>query len=243
MKKLLYVIIFLLILSTLLVGCDTPSSNNHTHQWSEEVCGGRQHCLICNISNGFIVEHNWSAPICGQKQKCLRCNVEKDMPISHTTDDGVCDRCGQYYISQEKAIVKENARHQQTLQSLEDEYNLSYEKLNSKANEYKMHTTHTESYINSRLTVIANKLSILQTELMIAKWDTSISGKNKVQKLESEITDLETERTNLLVEENYWNKYKGVQESIKSLKASYNDKIKQENEMYEENINKINEDI
>ncbi|MDE7191620.1 MAG: hypothetical protein K2O35_04070 [Clostridia bacterium] len=189
MKKILSVIIFLVILSTLFVGCGTQDSNNHIHQWSEEVCGERQHCLICNLSNSFIAEHNWSTPKCGQKQKCLRCSVENDVLLSHTTDDGVCDRCGEYYISKEKAIVIENTRYQQVIQSLEDEYNTSLENLNLKAKEYKVHIIHTESYINSRLTEIANKLSTLRTELAIAKWDTSLSGKNKVQKLEVEITD------------------------------------------------------
>lgn len=241
MKKILSIITYLLILSTLFAGCGTPDSNNHVHQWSEEVCGERQYCLICNISNSFIVEHNWSASICEQKQKCLRCNVENDILIPHTTDDGFCDRCGQYYISKEKAIANENVRHQQALKSLEEEYNTSLDNLNSKANEYKAHTIHTESYISSRLTEIANKLSTLRTELATAKLDTSLSGKNKVQKLQAEITDLETEQTNLITEKNYWSKYKGIQESIKSLILSYNNKIKQENKVHAENTDKINE--
>lgn len=221
MKKFLVTLLLLIVCIILLVGCNIPSNNDeippanyHTHQWSNEVCG--------------------------EKQKCQLCYVEKEIIVSHTTDNGICERCGQYYISKDNAIANENARHQQTLQNIEEEYNTSYEKFNLKANEYKSHIIHSETYITSRLSEIANRLSILRTELALLQSDTSLSGKNQAQKIQLEINNLEKEQTNLIIEKNYWSKYKSIQESTNSLKSTYKNKLEQENKLHEENIDKIN---
>ena len=141
-------------------GCKTNSNINNdnaeikqhiTHEWSVERCGEYQYCVICKINNTVLIQHNYSKEKCNEKQYCLRCDYTKDEVIKHTTEDGLCERCGEYYISKENKIKKENLRHENKIKELNESYNTEYSYNYNRAKAIGSYIIHSRSYVVNRI--------------------------------------------------------------------------------------------
>ena len=275
MKK-MFSILVLVLCCILFASCDgnentpsnetTLSSGEHQHEWSERVCGSKQHCLICNEEKGEIIEHRWSEPVCEQKQICLicgkaqaekvehewsdpvceqkqvcsKCNEKSQTVISHTTDRGTCERCGKYYISKENQIIDENKRHEQALVDLEEHYSALYDSHYNNYVVYSSMVSHSESYINSRMSTLISTISKLQSDVFIASLDSSYQGQLKYNSLKKQLDEAQTEYNALMQERSYYNQINSSYESMNAVQNQYDIAVEQENQLHEDNLIKIN---
>lgn len=87
MKRNLYILVLVLVLSLALTGCQKPCE----HEWEDANCEDPKTCELCDETEGAPLGHTWKAATCNAAKTCEVCEKVDGEPLGHTWVDATCE--------------------------------------------------------------------------------------------------------------------------------------------------------
>ena len=253
MKKLYYSLFLLLSFScVILSSCDSSKHGEatckHDYEISEYVeatCKSDGYkieiCTLCEKEKKtkYYTSHNYTYNNCLDYEKCSYCKAKNDVFVYHSTNNGTCEKCGEYFVSKDIQLTKENNRHTLALQKLKSSYDMDLQEIELEITLSKSACTYSKSECSSKISSLDSQIRKKESELNNLNGSTSPTASADRINLQLQIQKLQTERSRYQEVLKKWNSIESLENRKHTLSNKYHSDVKKENSLHASNLAKI----
>lgn len=246
MKKIKAALFILTIMtvSTTAFGCKGLCNHNYEITGQEEATCEKdgfieRTCTECGDIESEVLpaEHQYVIADCLSYMECKYCKKQNDVFVYHTTDRGICDLCGEHFISKANQLYDEEIRHQKAMTSLQTSYESQIRKIESRISSTQSSCIYSEAECRSKISELNSEISSLEYEISHLG-SGSINSAKKVN-LRMKIQNLETEKSKWQEYLNRYSTLRSLELQKLSIEDDYYDAVDAEYAKYNRNIARI----